>query len=403
MLRSNKLQRYFCIVAVFALLILFVGLVCTDVAITADLSATVVKQPVADTYVASGHSKESFHGEKAVWAGYNKDGYQVERTLFKFDLAEIPAGSTIQSAVIFLYLGGTTPNDTPMDVVISRIVNDQGSPNWLNEPTEALTWERHLLLQPIDVNATTNPVRTAFIEYQWNLQKLVQDWANSNPRTTYLGLLLQGNEKDDRRHERSFWSKDCKISNECTENQRPRLELQYALPPATPTPTSVPTATPTPPFAQLTLRHAPTGEIKPNQTINYTLHYQIGPNADLAGVKIRSVIPNNVKLLTDTISPSQDVTYTGLYAGALITWTLGSQAHNQEGELSYQVCRPTVVEHKSCTDPVAVVADSPILNDGAQLLWTPKHATDPGSAPSNATLNPALYLYLPFVGNGPKP
>lgn len=289
-----------------------------------------------------------------------------------------------------------------MNMTVSRIVSDQGSPNWLDDTTESISWERQQQLQFTDTNSETISVGIDFIEYQWNIQELVQDWANSASRTKYLGLMLQGNENNDRRHERSFWSMDCKIPDECIESQRPRLELQYDLPPtATPipthTPTATPTATPTPPFAQLTLRNDPIGEIEPDEKIKYTVHYQIGPNEDLEDVKISSIVPNDVKLIPNTLESSDKVTYTGIYPGAVITWTLGNRAHNQKDNVSYTVCRPIDEEGKQCTDMSMPVTDTPITNQGAQITWIPNHATDPGEARSSTTRNPPLYIYLPLV------
>ena len=352
-----------------------------------------IEKPVADTYVVSGLEDQSWPTDSKIWIGYSQAGNEfVKRALTKFDLAKIPDQSTITSARLYLFLAGRTPGDLPMSVGVALFPKD-----W----PENITWKQFQNLGGESL-ISENPIQvgTDFAWYQWDVQALIQRWLSTpkEDRTDYFSIVLIG-EVNSGQHERAFWAKDCSDSD-CNGN-RPRLEIQFSTPTSTPTNTPIPTptATPTPPFARLTLRNAPTGEVKPNEQIKYTTHYAIGPNEDLNDVKISSTIPNDVKLITTTIKPSKDVTYTGIYAGGIITWTLGNRDRKQEGDVSYTVCRPTAEENKSCTDPIPIDTEAPIIHRGARITWTPKHVSDPGEALSFGARNPPYYLYLPIVAH----
>jgi len=148
-----------------AILLLLAAILLLSVsAVYGDQQAQLSKQPSRDAYVASG---------------------RPERILLQFALAEVPAGSQIQSAKLKLYLAGTTPGDAPMNVVARRIGN-----NW----SESVTWNDLVTINVVATPAVATQVGTEFRWYEWDLKPILQDWANNRPGGGAFSLLLQGNE-----------------------------------------------------------------------------------------------------------------------------------------------------------------------------------------------------------------
>ncbi|MCB0127355.1 MAG: DNRLRE domain-containing protein, partial [Caldilineaceae bacterium] len=295
------------------------------------------KTPVADTYVASGAPNQSFHTEQGLWVGNNRsNSIKVRRTLFKFDLSDIPTGSTITAAALVLNLGGTTTNDGPRNIKVSRIVRDTGG-DWLANTTEEMTWDRHLQLEPTDLNSSTISVGTGLTEYQWNLAAMVKDWLNDSSRSQYFGLLVQDTNNSDGQHERAFWAKDC-LDSSCSSAQRPRLLVEYTVPTSTPTatptvgatatPTNTPVPTkppkPTPGISIARLTNSPSGVISKNDEVLYIITFSSNnvKEFELLDLQIEDTIPANAKLVKDSIESNQfyQVKTTGTNPGDKITW-----------------------------------------------------------------------------------
>ncbi|HEX9115494.1 MAG TPA: DNRLRE domain-containing protein, partial [Anaerolineae bacterium] len=97
--------------------------------------------------MASGQPTQNWAAHPSLWVGYDQaGGYQVERSLLRFDVSAIPAGSQINSAAIRLFLGGTTTNDAPMAVAVHRVRSD-----W----PETITWNGSLGLTVDPLPAAT--------------------------------------------------------------------------------------------------------------------------------------------------------------------------------------------------------------------------------------------------------
>ena len=178
----NKLANWHKVgIAVFSLslLTLISGLLggATAAEFTAP-TATIEKTPVADTYVASGRpdTAPSAPNLNIFWLGHNQsNGFGIERALLKFTISaqEIPLGSTIQSAKLILTLSGTTKNDGPMNVTVSRILTDQWNEN--------LTWNTHAQLPVDGTNSSTIAVGRDFKQYEWQITNLVKTGRKTQP------------------------------------------------------------------------------------------------------------------------------------------------------------------------------------------------------------------------------
>ncbi len=277
--------------------------------------ATLVITPEADTYVFSGTSTSvPPKNWRVLWVGHNESpAIQTERTLLKFNLADLPITATIQSAVFSLYLHRVEPiNDPDIGISVYRLHED-----W----PETITWPDYVKLTQIDAPSKSIPVGSTPGWQPWEVKALVDQWRQDPNRNTYLSLVVRSNAEVGN-HERAFWSKDCPV-NDCN-NHQPKLEIQYTLP-SPPTPTSIAT----PGIGYLRLRNEPATAITAGDTVTYFIEYGAidYPNRDyeLTNVVITNVVPAAVELIPSSLpTPSTKliVEHTGVKSGSLITWTL---------------------------------------------------------------------------------
>lgn len=327
-------------------------------------SELISKPPTIDSFVASGKPDSNQALSSGLWVGYNNDqGYQIERTLLKYEISktELPSGSKIQSAVLSLYLAAVTTNDAPMNISVSQIPN-----NW----SEDITWNQHTQLNPFGPTATANAT-TQFGWYQWNITSIVQAWNNTPNREQFLSLILKGNENVGQ-HERGFWSKDCKESDcGASPGLRPKLEIQFVLPTPTPTPSPMPT-----PGIFVTLQNQPKEQIDKDKPITYTISYQNNGIADLQNVRITNTVPVNVRVITIYNSGTFDKDKN------VVTWSIGNFSKGSTGAVAYKI------------EPQ--IENTTIINTGAIAGWDYQgHAHV--SNKSNPVFNPSFDIYLPLV------
>ena len=348
---------------------------------------------------------------KYIWVGYDQSGgFQIQRTLLKFAITNIPPGSIVKSAKLSLFLARATENSSAMNVQVVRVTSDQNNDSWLNSTSEEMTWQRHLQLQTTDANSASTSVSTNLGRYEWQITNLVTDWVNSNPRSSYLTLMLKGDESIGQ-HERGFWTKDCNLQ-ECGIDKLPLITIEFETPTptptqsptVTPTPTLIPTAipTPTPGVETLRLTTNKPGEIAINEKLTYRLDYKTNNFDDyvLTNVVISDVVPAHTELLTDTITSSGDFipTYTGSTAGSVITWRSSSSLlPNQSGNVIYTVKRTTATTTTLVTfdEERALTEDDVIYNDGMEMSWLYDGKRE--SIRSNVARNPPHYIYLPIL------
>lgn len=138
-------------------------------------------------------------------------------------------------------------------------------------------------------------------------------------------------------------------------------------PTPTHTPTHTPTPTPTPGLRTLVLRNDPVGAIQPGGEILYTITYLNGSQA-LTDFEIRNTIPNDVQLVTGSISGGG--TSNGSIPGSVVSWNIGGLSANATGSVSYSVQRPTLTPTSTHT-PTATGTPTPTSTPTTQATSTP--------------------------------
>lgn len=286
----NKVIRLLC----FSVLMVWVAVLIAHVGQSQIYAETAdTRLAVADADVRSGKATEAFGNDRGLRVGYDSGTGDLEmHSLIKFNLADLQAGGVVNSAQLSLYLAGTTSGDNPMQITAFRILSNWG---------EDVTWNSHSALA-IDLNhSTVTSVDAVLGWHTWNLTPMLQAWVNDSNRGSELAIMLRGHLGPDSRR-RAFWSKDCADND--FQGNRPKLDVQFAAPTATPTATATNTATPT---------FTPTATATPTPTATST-------PAPSAGVSI-SVEP--------VFSHTEPMT---LPTGSLITYTVS--IHNITGTLS---------------------------------------------------------------------
>ncbi|MBI1294630.1 DNRLRE domain-containing protein [bacterium] len=406
------------------LILLGIGLSMQPLVSGSDVPAALVqKNPIADTYVASGIPDQAPSAPtlRIFWLGHNDaQGFGVERAMLKFEIPaqEIPIGSQITSARLLLTMAGYVDAEESLDVSVARLASDQ----W----AETLTWNEHILL-PVTADApvTLSIQRELNRQYEWNIQAMVQSWA-ADPNRSMLSLVL-GSSRSSGDHERNFYAKDC---TDCSVDQLPRLIIEFTAPTATPTatptftstptetptptqtPTATPTATPTftptatptrgPGIDTVLLSSSPGGHVAPDDEIAYIIAFASNNVRDytLNTISITDIIPAGTELITDSVASGTQFTVTySMAPGSTIRWTsLAPFPENESASVSYRVRllepqTPPEPGHASGVRPIA----GAIYNDGVEISWV--YEGIPGFRRSNTVCNPPVCFrsYLPWV------
>lgn len=337
-------------------------------------AAQIPFSPEFDTFVAEGRAGESRGGDRTFWVGYGQENnFKIQRSLLQFTISEndIPFGSTITSATLKLHLAGWLSEEQSMIVKVARLRND-----W----AENITWNQHSRLLPADPDhAVEISVGTDLVEYRWNLKEMLQKWTNDTERGGAISLLITSDESA-KQHDRGFWSKNC-TETQCVGKQ-PVLEIQFELPPtATPTnttfPSSTPTATPThtplpvsislsagtatptstpmpqssqtPTLVPTLLTKIPGVDVRPNDQIVYTIHYEV--TSPINSARIVNPLPlyvTPVDLNEGELDKNENK----------VTWNLGSLSAGVSGERSY-VVRYSPAPQRSVV--ISVSPDTPTI------------------------------------------
>lgn len=93
--------------------------------------AQVTLNPSIDTYINNAAPTTNFNGV-ANWIGERNDSATVRRTLIKFDLSSIPAGSTINTAVFRLWIDNDDRSDNARTARVYRLkrIWGEGTATW---------------------------------------------------------------------------------------------------------------------------------------------------------------------------------------------------------------------------------------------------------------------------------
>jgi autotransporter-associated beta strand protein len=161
-----------------------------------------------------------------------------DRTLLRFDLSTIPAGSTLHSATLTLYANGYNNNTMGDPVQVFRATRPwtefgalwatyDGTNNWTNPGGDAVGTTGQQLTAPYAVN-TSDPASGG--PMTWNITPLAQEWLSGTYPNQGILLALGGTLQSDLH----FHSRESTSSG-----LRPSLTLLYS-PPAAPEPATTP-------------------------------------------------------------------------------------------------------------------------------------------------------------------
>lgn len=149
---------------------------------------TVTLISTADACVLEGYPAENYGDTEDMWAGYDDylspDG-KIARSMVKFNLAGIPAGATVQSAKLRIYLIGSWEFPGWID----RVTAYRAVGNWTEM---GVTWNNKPALGTsygyVDVAPYSDPGGW----YELDVTTLVQGWLNGS--IPNQGILIRGDE-----------------------------------------------------------------------------------------------------------------------------------------------------------------------------------------------------------------
>ena len=193
---------------------------------------TAAISPTADTYLNLDATSHATEDSLNLYTWPNDS--IANAIVMKFDLSSIPAGSTISSATLNLYLRATDAfSDPTYTVTVHKIVNKNPVVNsatgytydGVNAWTPSSCCHGGVPLAQADISAAvdTRSVDKTLGLKQWGVTSIVQQWF-SNPSTNF-GLLLNSDPSKLADRYRQFWS-----SEAAATNQRPYLTVVYTPP-----------------------------------------------------------------------------------------------------------------------------------------------------------------------------
>jgi len=150
------------------------------------VTRTVTLYSVADACVMEGRSSYNFGSTTDMWVGYDDyldpDG-KIVRSLVRFDLSSIPAGATINSATLRLYLVGSWdyPGKT-RTITTYRTSSSWSEPSvtWNNKPSYA------------EAYGSAGVTHGSDVWYSFDVTNLVRGWVNGT--WPNYGIMLRGPE-----------------------------------------------------------------------------------------------------------------------------------------------------------------------------------------------------------------
>jgi hypothetical protein len=135
---------------------------------TAPTGTTVALTPVGDAYISSATPTTNYGTVSTLYVG--ADSAAVNRSLFRFDLGEIPSGCTVTSALFQAYLADSSTAPPDLYVELRRVDDPwtETGVTWTAQPGSASIGK-------------VNPVGVAPGNYGWDVTGLVQDWLGTTP------------------------------------------------------------------------------------------------------------------------------------------------------------------------------------------------------------------------------
>ncbi len=145
--------------------------------------------PVADATVLQGYSGTNFGAVLDMWVGYDNclsPTGKISRSLVRFDLSAIPAGTSISSARLYLYLTNSCDiGERTHTATVYRITSSwsEGTVTWNSSPTFAEAY-----------GSRSIPSRT-WGWYNFDVTNLVRGWVNGS--FSNYGMMVRGPESSD--------------------------------------------------------------------------------------------------------------------------------------------------------------------------------------------------------------
>jgi hypothetical protein len=175
-----------------------------------------------DAYINEGNPAQNNGTDTNMFVGLTSGSSLRYRSLIKFDISYIPIGASITSSSVYLYQSGSY-DTSGQTLNFYRITAD-----W-NET--AVTWNNQPTFDNTNVYAqmTTGASSTFYSTLSANLNNLISGWVNGT-FPNYGMMIAHSNEAVQGTY-KSFWTSDYTT---LTTN-RPKLQINYNLPPTTPT------------------------------------------------------------------------------------------------------------------------------------------------------------------------
>lgn len=170
---------------------------------------TVTLTPSADTYVMNNSPSTNFGSQDAAYISFDP-GPLYARTLLKFDLSSIPAGSTIESATLIMTLKSYSI-DATTQTAIYRSIGD-----W---EENAVTWN--------DMPALGDQIQSQLVagyspEY-WDLTDAVKNWLSG--AWANQGVVIKTNESYGPYLTFGYWTRESGLASNA-----PQLAVTYTPP-----------------------------------------------------------------------------------------------------------------------------------------------------------------------------
>ncbi|MFQ5856454.1 MAG: DNRLRE domain-containing protein [Anaerolineae bacterium] len=226
-------------------------------------TTTVVLNAAADATIDQEVPAENLGGADAIWIGQvQAQQPAARRGLLRFDLSEVLADATIESATLELYLASAAGR-SETEIAVFGVLD-----GWAENE---VTWNSAPALAP---RLTTTVVGTENRYYAWNVTELAQGWHAGTFGNN--GLLLRDTDESSAVL-RGFFSREADVN-------APRMVVTYAsaspVPPLPPTPTATATQPATlTPTVVLTATPTVTQPATPTPTVVLTATPTATPSA----------------------------------------------------------------------------------------------------------------------------
>jgi len=173
-----------------------------------------------DTYIASGVPNGNYGSSPTMGIGFSNTGPQAMRMLLQFNMGGIPAGSTINSANIFVFQNAVSPsNDAPMGFQAQYAVSPWNEFN--------ATWNNANFIGGAALPIGSFPNTLGWLSFPST--NLFRNWASGAEANN--GLIITGDESPSNNRSRWFTSSNA-------GSNRPYADINFTTGCSYPTPTS---------------------------------------------------------------------------------------------------------------------------------------------------------------------